>query len=138
MIPIRTGTEASGESGAVLGERSDEIRFENIEMSGPSEMAEVPDDLGAGAASGPHERQDTREIVLTTNRFDEMPADAFARDADSLAAQAQVILPREAIVGGGGDEIDALAGAADEGRAFEAAREESFEQFARQGFGCPA
>src|SRR6185369_7847623 len=97
---------------------------------------EVPHDLRAGGAGGANDREDGGEIVMAGRLFDEMPADAFTRDAQMLLAEALIILQREFLVARGGDEIESFARAKLVRRAFKAAAKKTFEQrFARQGFG---
>src|SRR5690242_19302773 len=82
-------------------------------MIGPAEMAEVPDDLGAFLACGLHYREEAREIVLAGNGFVKMPANGFASDTNAFGRETLIILQREGVMLGGGDEVQAFSRAPD-------------------------
>ena len=129
--------EPASEGGAITREAENELGFEKVQVVRPAKMAEVPDDLSALGASGVHNRQDARKIVLTGNGFDEVPADAFAGYANPFGGESLVIGQREAVMLGCGDQVQPLSRPADVSGTLETRHEEGIEKRGtRDRFDC--
>src|SRR5262249_40635336 len=96
----------------VISQAGNKVRLKKVHMIGPAKMAEVPDDLRARAARGPHDRLYRAEIILAWRGFDPMPAHTLAGNPQPLTLQPLVILLGKAIVSRRSNQIQPFAGTA--------------------------
>src|SRR6185312_15005914 len=113
------GTKHAPKGCGEPGEGGDPIGREDIEIVGPAEVEDVPDELDAMLLGGVDNSLGGGEIVFATDRLNEVPAQAFARGPHADFPEPGKILAGKAVVASGGYQVEASSGFQDMGGAFE-------------------
>ena len=103
----RLGAKKTADGGRPRGVAIREVRGKRVDVVGPPEVAQVPDDRHGRAHGGIDSRPLDGEVVPAGIGFDQVPAQRLARRADSEAAHSGVVARGESVVVGGGDQVEA-------------------------------
>ena len=100
-------------------------RGEDVHVIGPSEVEQIPDDLGIRLPCRAKHGENAVPRVSAGHLFHPVPPDAVARRLDADVPKAPVVLAREAVVPRALDQVEAATVLSAVGRALEAAEEEA-------------